>query len=75
VTSWIEDAEDENTCARCRACFALDEGCDPTRYCHPCAQDVAQHIVELVEERASYIGTHNHDDVKFVAAVIAAVYL
>lgn len=70
-----EEAEEPNTCGRCRACFALDECAEPSRFCHPCAQEVAGDILLLVEERKLYLGTHNHDDQKFIDAIIAAVDL
>ena len=38
-------------CKRCHSTYSLDDGADPTRYCHPCAQDV---LTEIGDAWAQY---------------------
>lgn len=35
-------SEEDFDCARCHSPASLDGGCEPTRYCHHCAQALVQ---------------------------------
>jgi hypothetical protein len=38
----------ENQCARCHEHYSLDDGAEPSKYCHPCAQARVQELEILV---------------------------
>jgi hypothetical protein len=36
------------TCKMCGDEYSLNDGCEPTRYCHPCAQELAEDMGQLI---------------------------
>ena len=44
-----EYAEYGVTCTRCGGYYILDDGCDPTDYCHLCAQELVPILLRKVD--------------------------
>lgn len=40
---------EDNDCPRCHVSVTTDEGCEPTEFCHHCAQDL---LIELQADKA-----------------------
>jgi hypothetical protein len=50
VESGVKDDDGFYFCAKCQESVTLDENCDPTPLCHPCAQEAVELLPGLMEE-------------------------
>lgn len=64
--------EEELTCKRCHELCSLDEGTEPTDYCHPCTQELVPELEEKVRELARIVRGVLDERDKLKAAVADA---
>lgn len=55
-----DDDDDDRSCSRCRSTYALDDMCEPTKYCHHCAQE----LVTEFEAQETDAPAHEQDAVR-----------
>lgn len=51
----------ESACARCHNVYELRDGCEPTKYCDPCAHERVAELEAELSEQANWRGGMSTD--------------
>lgn len=49
-TEDLGNGDEEGCCKKCGAFYDLREGCEPTRFCDTCAQEILESLIDIIPE-------------------------
>ena len=54
----LEPDDDRGICLRCNVAVSCDDGCDPTPWCHHCAQQATEEIRGQLDESKKTVAAY-----------------